>query len=172
MNTGSQLSWTGLSIYTYLIANVDISTFPTKYWQATNKLNIISDYFFTLFRLEIKNKIKMICVWNLQYLDNVIYQNKDQSPSGTGNHNRLLKFVFHASRDFNYWAFQSFDFDLTRRRLFQKRVVCTLRRVWRWYRRGNQNPYFKDEQTTQWQKKKYKRTNNDQQNMHIKLKIE
>ena len=57
---------------------------------------------------------------------------------------------------------------------------------------GNQNPYI-EEQTTQWpkdrrtdntmakrqknrqhngQKKKYKRTNNDLQNIHIKLKIE
>jgi hypothetical protein len=55
------------------------------------------------------------------------------------------------------------------------------------------NPYIKEEQTTQWpkdttgviririskknrqhngQKKKYKRTNNDLQNIHIKLKIE
>jgi hypothetical protein len=32
---------------------------------------------------------------------------------------------------------------------------------WR-YQRGNQNPYFEQEQTTQWPKeKKYKRTNND-----------
>jgi predicted YcjX-like family ATPase len=65
-------------------------------------------------------------------------------------------------------------------------------RVWR-YQRGNQNPYIEEEQTTQWpkdtkgviririskknrqhngQKKKYKRTNNDLQNIHIKLKIE
>jgi hypothetical protein len=36
---------------------------------------------------------------------------------------------------------------------------------------GNQNPYI-EEQTTQWQTKKYKRTNNDLQNIHIKLKIE
>jgi hypothetical protein len=40
------------------------------------------------------------------------------------------------------------------------------------YQRGNQNPYIEEEQKTQWQKKKYKRTNNDLQNMHIKLKIE
>jgi hypothetical protein len=34
------------------------------------------------------------------------------------------------------------------------------------YQRGNRNPYT--EQTTQWSKeKKYKRTNNDQQNIHI-----
>ena len=59
--------------------------------------------------------------------------------------------------------------------------------------RGNQNPYIEEEQTTQWpkdtkgviririskknrqhngQKKKYKRTNNDLQNIHIKLMIE
>ena len=36
---------------------------------------------------------------------------------------------------------------------------------------GNQNPYIEDEQTTQWPKK-YKRTNNDLQNIHIKQKIE
>ena len=30
---------------------------------------------------------------------------------------------------------------------------------------GNHNPYIKEEQT------KYKRTNNDKQNIHIKLKI-
>jgi hypothetical protein len=61
------------------------------------------------------------------------------------------------------------------------------------YNRGNQNPYIGEEQTTQWakdttevirirklkknrqhngQKKKYKRTNNNLQNIHIKLKIE
>jgi hypothetical protein len=57
--------------------------------------------------------------------------------------------------------------------------------------RGNQNLYIEEEQTTQWpnkgviriyiskknrqhngQKKKYKRTNNDLQNIHIKLEIE
>jgi hypothetical protein len=32
--------------------------------------------------------------------------------------------------------------------------------------------YVEEEQTTQWPKEKYKRTNNDQQNIHIKLKIE
>jgi hypothetical protein len=62
---------------------------------------------------------------------------------------------------------------------------------------GNQNSYIEEEQTTQWakeeeqttqwviririskknrqhngQKKRYKRTNNDLQNIHIKLKIE
>ena len=36
--------------------------------------------------------------------------------------------------------------------------------------RSNQNPYIEEEQTTQWQKKMYKRTNNDQQNIHIKIK--
>jgi hypothetical protein len=60
------------------------------------------------------------------------------------------------------------------------------------YQRSNQNPYIEEEQTTQWpkdtrgvirihiskknrqhngQKKKYIRTNNDLQNIHIKLKI-
>ena len=42
-------------------------------------------------------------------------------------------------------------------------------RVWR-YQRGYQNPYIEDEQKTQWPKEKCKRTNNDLQNMHIKLK--
>ena len=61
------------------------------------------------------------------------------------------------------------------------------------YQRGNQKPYIEEEQTTQWpkdtkevirsrilkknrqhngRKKKYKRKNNDTQNIHIKLKIE
>jgi hypothetical protein len=40
-------------------------------------------------------------------------------------------------------------------------------------KRGNENPYIEDVQTTQWSKeKKYKRTNNDLQNIHIKQKIE
>jgi len=41
-------------------------------------------------------------------------------------------------------------------------------RVWR-YQRSNQNPYIEEEQSTQFngQKKKYKRTNNDLQNIHI-----
>ena len=61
------------------------------------------------------------------------------------------------------------------------------------YQRGNQNLYIVEEQTTQWpkdtkgairiciskknrqnngQKKKYKRTNKDLQNIHIKLMVE
>ena len=40
------------------------------------------------------------------------------------------------------------------------------------YQRGNQNPYIEDEQTHNDQKKKNKRTNNDLQNIHTKLKIE
>jgi len=41
------------------------------------------------------------------------------------------------------------------------------------YQRGNQNPYFEEEQTTQCpNEKKYKGTNKDLQNTHIKLKIE
>jgi hypothetical protein len=61
-------------------------------------------------------------------------------------------------------------------------VSESVRRVWR-YQRGNQNPYIEDEQTTQWSKdrrtdntmvkrKGTKRTDNDLQNIHIKLKIE
>jgi len=46
-----------------------------------------------------------------------------------------------------------------------------VRRVWR-YQRGNLNPYIEEEQTTQWPNEKDKRTKNDQQNIHIKLKIE
>jgi len=42
------------------------------------------------------------------------------------------------------------------------------RRVWR-HQRGNQNPYIEEEQTTM---AKRNSTNNDQQNIHIKLKIE
>ena len=35
------------------------------------------------------------------------------------------------------------------------------------------NPYIEEEQTTQWPKeKKYKRTSNNLENIHIKLKIE
>jgi hypothetical protein len=37
---------------------------------------------------------------------------------------------------------------------------------------GNQNPYIEEEQITQWSKEKVQRTNNDLQNIHIKLKIE
>ena len=39
------------------------------------------------------------------------------------------------------------------------------------YQRGNQNPYIEREKTTQWPTEKYKRTNNDLQNIHIRLKI-
>jgi len=35
----------------------------------------------------------------------------------------------------------------------QKDKSSTVRRVWR-YQRGNQNPYFEEEQTTQWLKEK------------------
>jgi hypothetical protein len=33
--------------------------------------------------------------------------------------------------------------------------------------KGNQYPYIEEEQTTQWPKEKYKRTNNDLQKIHI-----
>jgi hypothetical protein len=35
---------------------------------------------------------------------------------------------------------------------------------------GNQKPYIEEKQTTQWPKKNYKWTNNDLQDIHIKLK--
>jgi hypothetical protein len=38
------------------------------------------------------------------------------------------------------------------------------------YQRGNQNPYIKEEQKTQWPK--VQKDNNDLQNIHLKLKIE
>jgi len=38
--------------------------------------------------------------------------------------------------------------------------------------RGNHNPYIEEEQKTQWPKEKVQTTNNDLQNIHIKLKIE
>jgi hypothetical protein len=37
--------------------------------------------------------------------------------------------------------------------------------------RGNQNPYIEEEHITQWPKEKVQRTNNDLQNIHIKLRI-
>ena len=37
---------------------------------------------------------------------------------------------------------------------------------------GIQDPYIEEEQTTQWPKEKNKKTNNDLQNIDIKLKIE
>jgi hypothetical protein len=36
---------------------------------------------------------------------------------------------------------------------------------------GNQNPYIEEEQANNGHKKKYKRTNNDLQNIHINIKI-
>ena len=44
-----------------------------------------------------------------------------------------------------------------------------LRKIWG-YQRGNQNPQFKERQTTQWSKEKDKRTNNDLQNITRKTK--
>jgi hypothetical protein len=38
--------------------------------------------------------------------------------------------------------------------------------------KGQSESYIEEEQTTQWPKEKYKRTNNDLQNLNIKLKIE
>ena len=40
------------------------------------------------------------------------------------------------------------------------------------YEGCNQNPYIEEEQTTQRPKEKGNRTNNDLQNIHIKLNIE
>ena len=54
-----------------------------------------------------------------------------------------------------------------------KLVIVDSKNSWVWrYQRGNQNPHSEEEQTTQWPKKMYKRTNNDLQNIHIKRKIE
>ena len=44
-------------------------------------------------------------------------------------------------------------------------VTAVSRRVWR-YQRGNQNPYIEEEQTTQWPKKKYKRTSLQRSTKH------
>ena len=88
--------------------------------------------------------IRYIYYWNIQFLNNVISNkiNKD-----------LL--WFYCSQ--NYLAFQSFDFERTWWRLFQKRIVRTKfyiyvfithsnvinlkRKVWR-YQRGHQKPYI------------------------------
>jgi hypothetical protein len=43
--------------------------------------------------------------------------------------------------------------------------------IWR-YQSANLNPYIEEVQTTQWPKESLQRTNNDLQNLHIKLKIE
>jgi hypothetical protein len=54
----------------------------------------------------------------------------------------------------------------------QAHSAIFVRRVWR-YQMGNHNPYIEKDQTTQWPKEKvYNRTNNDLQNIHIKLKNE
>jgi hypothetical protein len=42
-------------------------------------------------------------------------------------------------------------------------------RVWR-YQRGNQNPNIEEGQTAQWPNEKYKRKNNDLQNITYKAK--
>jgi hypothetical protein len=51
--------------------------------------------------------------------------------------------------------------------------ACTYiwRRIWR-YQRDNQSPYIEEEQTSQWPIENVQKTNNDLQNIHIKLKIE
>ena len=46
-----------------------------------------------------------------------------------------------------------------------------IRRAWR-YQNGHQNPQIEEGQKHNSQKKKDKRTNNDLQNIHIKLEIE
>jgi hypothetical protein len=61
-----------------------------------------------------------------------------------------------------FWPFVTFWYILT---------FCHVKRAC-WYQRGNPNPYIEEEQTTQWPKEKYKKTNNDLLNIHIKLKIE
>jgi hypothetical protein len=40
------------------------------------------------------------------------------------------------------------------------------------YQRGNKNSYIEEEQTNGQKEKKYKKSNNYLQNIHIKLKIE
>ena len=56
-------------------------------------------------------------------------------------------------------------------RQFVKRISIGTKRAWR-YQRGNHNPYIEEEQTTQCPKQKVQMTNNDLQNINIKLKIE
>ena len=57
--------------------------------------------------------------------------------------------------------------------IWRANVIIFVRRIrsLKIYQRGNQNPQVEEEQTTQWQNKIYKRTNNDEQKIHIKLKI-
>jgi hypothetical protein len=56
----------------------------------------------------------------------------------------------------------------TRLQLSDDRRYIHVRR----YQRGNQNLYLEEGQTTQWSKEKGQTTNNNLQNIHIKLKIE
>jgi len=45
--------------------------------------------------------------------------------------------------------------------------------MWLLFLKIYKNPYIEEEKTTQWPKKKYKKTTNDvQQHIHIKLKTE
>jgi hypothetical protein len=62
-------------------------------------------------------------------------------------------------------CFRQIFLDNMRTQLYDSVVPSTTRRVWR-YQRGNQNRYIEEERTTQWPKKKYKRTKNDLQNIH------
>ena len=52
----------------------------------------------------------------------------------------------------------------------QPSIHVLIRRVWR-YQRGNQNPYIKEEQTTQWPKEKVQK-DKQRSTKHTKLKIE
>ena len=55
---------------------------------------------------------------------------------------------------------------------FEQQCGCKTKKSLKIPKGGNQNPYIEEKQTTQWPKKKDKRTNIDLQNIHIKLKIE
>jgi hypothetical protein len=64
------------------------------------------------------------------------------------------------------------DYECTWLRLFQKRIGYTKSKKSLKIPKGQSESYIEEEQTTQWGRKRYKRTNNDLQNIHIKLKIE
>ena len=104
------LSWMKMTIYCMIMWNAYNLTFTLFFhsvnpsWMNINMFPALCNYFW--------KKTSFL------FPSNII----------TGDHRGLgicCFFGFLASKDFNYLAFKYFDFEGTRWRLFQKRVVCT-----------------------------------------------
>jgi hypothetical protein len=110
----------------------------------------------------------MVKVWRYQRSNQNLYiEEEDKTISNFGHCIVCSSSIYRFWLPF--WYLQALTIVLSvRLRYMDSDYPFGIFKLWR-YQRDNQNSYIEEEQTTQWPKEKYKRTNNDLQNIHIKL---